>query len=265
MKARIFDIRRFSTHDGPGIRTTVFFKGCPMSCIWCHNPESQSSDIELVPEHIQCDGVEHSGTRKVGWEVTAEELMEEVIRDQVFMQESGGGVTLSGGEPLMQASFAGIFLKSLKQMGIHTALDTSGFASRESLEIVMPYTDLILYDLKGMDPQNHFHNTGVSNELILSNLEFLAQQGKSVIIRYPVIPELTDSNAEAGLILSFMNGLEGRIREIHLLPYHTMGQSKRSKYGWPLVGKLPLSGDPGRILAIRNLFESHRYLVRVGG
>ena len=166
----IFDIKRFAVHDGPGIRTTIFLKGCPLSCWWCHNPESRSDEPQQSVRHLTLEGGIFDKEEITGYEVGVDEIIQQVERDRIFYEESGGGVTLSGGEPLNQPQFCRELLRSLKTSGFHTALDTTGYAPEEDILSVMPFTDLFLYDLKLMDETEHLKYTGVSNKGILENL-----------------------------------------------------------------------------------------------
>mgnify|MGYP001031050000 CR=1 FL=1 len=257
----IFDIMKYSIHDGPGIRTTVFFKGCPLNCWWCHNPESQAIGQEIMLWEDRCIGcgdclkacrngaivnrdgvlltvrencrmcfecvkVCHSGARvAVGKNVTPEQVMEEVQKDIVFYEESGGGVTFSGGEPLLQPDFLEVLLGKCKEKEIHTAVDTTGFAKSEDLLRTAPKTDLFLYDLKLMDELEHRKYTGVSNEPILKNLSALSRCHGNIIIRIPVIPGVNDGEENLMRTAGFVSGLNG-VREIDLLPYHKAGAGK---------------------------------------
>jgi pyruvate formate lyase activating enzyme len=264
-KALIFDVRRFSTHDGPGIRTTVFFKGCPLRCLWCHNPESQSVEMETYTRTCQFDGRLFEKEESIGRWISMPELMTEIMRDQPFMEESGGGVTLSGGEPLAQAAFVAGFLKELKRNGLHTALDTSGHVPVAALQEVIPYTDLFLYDLKGMHPEKHLRHTGADNRLIIYNLQELLRQKKQVIVRYPVIPGYTDAEDDITGILSLMVESGGILDKIHLLPWHNLGQSKQARYGLKGTKAPEQSCENNTIERISRRFISAGINVKIGG
>jgi pyruvate formate lyase activating enzyme len=225
-KGLIFDIRRFSVHDGPGIRTTVFFKGCPLTCWWCHNPESRATEPETSVKTLTLDGKKFPVNEVTGKYMTVPEVLEEALRDRIFYDESGGGVTLSGGEPLLQADFAAELLEGLKQEGIHTVVDTCGHVRREDLEKVMPATDIFLFDLKLIDEKEHFEFTGVSNKLIHDTLGFLVDRGKNVIIRFPVIPGITDTRRNVDALKQFLMHLQPGVSRIHLLPFHTGAEAK---------------------------------------
>lgn len=249
MKATIFDIERNSYVDGPGIRTTVFFKGCNLRCAWCHNPESQSPKIQMMFYKNKCTGCgkceekcpnalekcelcgkctfycPHDAREICGKEYTVDEIICEILKDKAFYDNSGGGVTFSGGECMLQIDFLEEALKACKENGIHTAVDTAGHVSFEHFERILPYTDLFLYDIKCYDSEKHKKYTGVSNELIFSNLKKLLQTDKTIWVRIPVIPTVNDTVEEIlgikELIFSF-----GSPERVELLPYHTMGEHK---------------------------------------
>lgn len=253
MKGIIFDIEHGSFVDGPGIRTTVFFKGCNLRCAWCHNPESQSSKPQMMFYKDKCIGCgkceqvcpyslkkcEFCGkcelfcpknARKiVGKEYTPDEVLEEIIRDKVFFENSGGGVTFSGGECMLQIDFLCELLKRCKENGIHTAVDTAGNVKWECFEKIMPFTDLFLYDIKAYNFEAHKKWTGVDNKLILENLSKLLKISK-VWIRIPIIPNVNDDEKEIVLIKEFLMN-NGYPEKIELLPYHKMGENKFSALG----------------------------------
>ncbi len=260
----IFDFKRYAIHDGPGIRTTVFFKGCPLNCPWCHNPEGKlptpefmwtkdrclgcgdcvascpGGVISFVDGSIQLDddlcnlcGICASvcmadALETVGEEMTVMQVMEEVERDSAFFEESGGGVTFSGGEPLAQPEFLASLLKECRRRGIHTAVDTSGYVDTERLLGFSERVDLFMYDLKVMDPERHRRYTGVSNALILKNLKELSKAGSNVVVRVPLIPGVNDDDGnirELGeLLLTLRN-----VKDVSLLPYHKAGVEKQRR------------------------------------
>jgi pyruvate formate lyase activating enzyme len=263
----IFNIQRFAIHDGPGIRTTVFFKGCPLRCWWCHNPESH----KILPEKFDgCNlrrGFDQSFSMdkdKVGMEISVDELMSEIIKDRVFYEESEGGVTFSGGEPLMQPRFLAELLKECRTNGVHTSVDTSGYASTDILNKIADNTDLFLYDLKLMSDDDHQNFTGVSNQVILKNLNELNQLGKKVIIRIPIVPELTDTNENLMAIRGFVSYLNNVI-EVNLLPYHRAGEGKYTKYGKENKMIETESPTSKSMENIQQIFNDLKCKVKIGG
>ncbi len=218
ISGRIFDIQRYSIHDGVGIRTIVFLKGCALRCRWCCNPESQSFDIETMVIN---------GKKKImGKDVTVEEVMETVKRDMPYYSRSDGGLTLSGGESLLQPDFARGLLKAAKELGINTAMESMGFAKYETIASILPYLDVYLMDIKHMNPSKHADYTQKSNELMLENARKIAASGQTeLIIRIPVIPGFNDTEEEILDIARFADSLPG-VKQIHLLPYHSFGRGK---------------------------------------
>lgn len=232
MKGLIFSIKRYAIHDGPGIRITFFMKGCPLDCWWCHNPEGKAPGIRMVEKIDRVGQREFRSEERVGREYTPEEIVAKAEADRVFMDHSGGGVSFSGGEPLMQPVFLLEALSLLKKAGFHTIIDTSGYARREIVQSVMPLTDLFLYDIKHIDPQLHRKYTGVTNELLISNLDMLLEQKKDVMIRIPVIPGVTADAVYMKSLREFIDKRNnGHIIEINLLPYHKTGSSKYRRFG----------------------------------
>lgn len=221
-RGRIFNVQRFSIHDGPGIRTIVFFKGCYMRCAWCCNPESQRYEIETI--------IEKDRKKTVGRDVTVDDLMPEILSDKPYYRRSGGGVTLSGGEVLCQADFARELLKACQQEGLHTAVESAASSAFSEIEKILPYLDLYLMDIKHMDSQKHKEYTGVGNERILENAKKIAASGVELIIRTPVIPGFNDTAEDILAISRFASSLPG-VREHHLLPYHRLGSDKYAGLG----------------------------------
>jgi len=231
MKGLLFSIKRYAIHDGPGIRVTFFMKGCPLDCWWCHNPEGKSSCRMTIDRTDRVGEREFRSEEQVGVEYSPEEIAERAERDRVFMEHSGGGVTFSGGEPLQQPEFLVESLTLLKKEGFHTVVDTSGYARQETLKHVSQVTDLFLYDIKHTDPEVHRKFTGVSNELIISNLDMLLAEGKDVMIRIPVIPGVSADAAYMENLRVFIESHnKGHIKEINLLPYHRTGSSKYRRF-----------------------------------
>ena len=262
MTATVFEIKRFAVHDGDGIRTTVFFKGCPLRCVWCHNPEGLSALPETAFYPHKCLGCGECqredfctedclGEARVayGRTVTVEELLPLLLEDRDFYESSGGGVTLSGGECLMQADFCAELLRALKAQGIHTAVDTCGFVSRDALDKVIPYTDLFLYDLKAYDEEVHLRCTGCSNQRILENLLYLDRRGKSVEIRIPFVPDYNDDQIEK--LADFLSPLRC-VRGVRILPYHNYAGSKYEALGIQntLPSRLPTDGELNAAMAL---------------
>ncbi len=232
-KGRIFDIQRYSIHDGPGIRTIVFLKGCVLRCKWCCNPESQEYAIQTM----MVDGK----PKTIGRDVTVEEVMETVEKDRGYYRRSGGGLTLSGGESLCQPEFARALLQVAKSKGINTAMESMGCATYEVIDSILPYLDTYLMDIKHTNPDKHKAFTGKSNELMLENARRIAASSKTkLVIRVPVIPTFNDTPEEIAAIAQFADKLPG-VEKIHLLPYHRLGQDKYEGLGreYQLEGILP--------------------------
>jgi pyruvate formate lyase activating enzyme len=266
-KGIIFNIQRFAIHDGPGIRTTVFFKGCPLRCWWCHNPESH----KILPEKFDGCNLRHGFDQsfsidkdEIGKEISIDELMNVIVKDRIFYEESSGGVTFSGGEPFMQPEFLIDSLKECKASGIHTTVDTSGFSSSEVIIKTSDYSDLFLYDLKLMRDDLHQKYTGVSNQIILKNLITLDQLGKKIIIRIPIVPEITDTNENLFAIRGFISYLNNVI-EVNLLPYHRAGEGKYIKYGRENKMGDTISPERKNLENIRDFFSESKYKVKIGG
>lgn len=261
----IFNIQRYAVHDGPGIRLIVFFKGCPLRCWWCHNPEGLQVDPEIVKKNIVLDDqAQLLEEEVVGKSMTVPEVMTEIEKDLLFFDESGGGVTFSGGEPLKQPEFLKTLLKSCKNQEIHTALDTSGYASPEVFQALIDTVDLFLYDLKIMDDLTHRKYTGVSNRMILENLRTLSQRGKPVFIRFPVIPNITDTRKNILDMLAFMADLK-TIQQINLLPYHRIAAGKYEKL--QKENKMVGVASPSKehLKALKQEFEQHGFRTKIGG
>jgi len=248
----IFNIQRFSVHDGPGIRTTVFMQGCSLSCWWCHNPESCS----FQPATSQ--GFNSSSA------FDADELVSELLKDQPFFDESGGGVSFSGGEPLAQADFLSQVLKRCKEVGLHTVVDTTGYASQKQLEEILPQTNLFLYDLKLMDNKQHLKYTGVSNKEIVKNLKFLLQNKAKVWIRIPIIPGITDTKTNLGQIATLLKNYNFE-QQINLLPYHEIAEAKYDRLQIPFRMKETKTSDNNHMKIIADYFESYGFSVKIGG
>ncbi|MFB0563006.1 MAG: glycyl-radical enzyme activating protein [Candidatus Lokiarchaeia archaeon] len=264
LEAMIFNIQKFSTEDGPGIRTTVFLKGCPLRCLWCHNPEGQRKHPEIVWYDVKCTGCGEcikvcpegaitetseglvtdrtlckncgkcaevcvSNARElIGKVMTVDQVLDEVNKDKVFYETSGGGITVGGGEPTIFPEFLTELFKKCKEENIHTAIDTCGYVKWETLEEILQYTDLVLYDLKQMDPEKHIEQTGVPLQPILDTLKKIDAMGKPIWIRTPVIPGYTDDEENIRKIAEFLSELKN-VKRWDLLPYHKLGEPKMER------------------------------------
>ena len=285
MKAGIFEVKRFAVHDGDGIRTTVFFKGCPLKCVWCHNPEGIDFKPQLAYYENKCIGCGkcvqvcpanahgmnqgHLFEREkclacgkcadvclgnaltfYGKEMSVDELLPMLLEDKDFYDNSDGGITLSGGECLLQADFCRELLKQLKSYGINTAVDTCGYVSKESFDKVIPYTDTFLYDIKAIDEETHIKCTGHSNKLILDNLTYIDSCNKNIEIRIPYVPGFNDGEIEK--ISKFLNDIKN-VRRVRVLPYHNYAGSKYLALGIDnnLPEKLPSDEE---IAQAQNMF-----------
>lgn len=304
-RALVFDIQKYSIHDGPGIRTLVFLKGCPLDCQWCCNPESQKTCEEILFKEnlcMQCgrckdvcpydaiDLTSHlnridrkrckscglcadicnmKALSKVGRWMSTEQVMEEILRDKKYYMKSGGGVTLSGGEPLIWGSFCVSLLKKCYDMNIHTAVETTGYVAENTLEKVSEYVDLFLYDIKSMDEKRHKEFTGVSNKKIIANIKKLRNWDKKVIMRIPLIPGKNFCGKELERMLELASDIG--INEINLMPYHDLGSVKYKglgrKYG--MEGTIPLKfakDSVKQIQAYSSLFKKYKEIdIRIGG
>ena len=307
MKGIITHIQRYSIHDGPGIRTVVFFKGCPLACLWCCNPETQSFQPELefiqklcqhcgqcvkiCPENavnadLFCPESEKINRQKctlcgecvvvcpsdalkiIGQKMDAEAALAVIKKDAAYYRRSGGGVTLSGGEPLSQPEFAQQLLEKCHDLNIHTALETCGQAPRKIFEQILPFTNLFLFDIKHLEPKLHKQLTGVSNELILSNLRWLHEKSANITLRFPLIPEKNMDAANLQSLARLINELG--IKELNLMPFHQMGKDKYSHLGrnYQLSTQVDLRLDEegkSNLLAAQQFLRSEKVNVTIGG
>lgn len=257
-KGRIFDIQRYSVHDGPGIRTIVFLKGCVLRCRWCCNPESQEFRIQTM-KVLGEDKV-------IGRDVTVAEMISEVEKDRPYYYRSGGGMTLSGGECLCQPEFARDLLRAAKERGINTAIESMACADFARIEELLPYLDLYLMDIKHTNHEKHKAFTGKSNELMMENARKVALSGKTkLIIRVPVIPTFNDTVEEIQGIASFADTLPG-VEELHLLPYHRLGQDKYEGLGRKYLMDGILPPEPEKMKTLKMAAENITSLrVQIGG
>lgn len=254
---RIFDIQKFSTHDGPGIRTIVFLKGCVLRCRWCCNPESQSHAIETM--------LQNGREKIIGRDVTVREVMEKVAQDMPYYRRSGGGLTLSGGECLFQPDFSVALLQAAKEeYGLSSAVESTACAPYETVSRLLPYLDWYLMDIKHTNPQKHKEFTGRDNALILENARRLARDAKHLVIRVPVIPTFNDRPEEVLSIARFAASLPG-VTQLHLLPYHRLGYDKYVGLGreYGMGDVLPPNAEHMAIL--KGVAESTGLEVQIGG
>jgi pyruvate formate lyase activating enzyme len=301
LTGRIFDIRRYSIHDGPGIRTTVFLKGCSLRCAWCHNPESISPGPELmhwpsrctrcydclgacpvgalskgpegavVIDRARCDlcgrcaeACLYDAMQIVGREMSVDEVVGEVEKDRVFYEQSGGGVTFSGGDPLAQPAFLEALLDACRGRGLHTAIDTAGASVNGALERAAAKADLVLFDLKHMDDGKHIELTGVSNRPILKNLERLAAGPGEIWVRIPLVGGVNDDDESAARMIAFLSSL-GTVRRVGLLPYHAGGLEKAGRIGRGGDFRRFESPSEERLAAIEDAFRRAGFEVHRGG
>jgi len=299
-KGIIFDIKRYAIHDGPGIRTTVFLKGCPLNCLWCHNPEGVVNRQQLIWRHERCLGchncqeicpegaisfsreeliinenqcnlcgdcvaVCHSQALElIGKEMTTAQVMHEVEKDIPFYDESGGGVTFSGGEPLMQPDFLHSLLKACNEKEIHTAVDTCGYVNSNILLRISDDVKLFLYDLKLIDEEKHIQFTGVSNQVILKNLKLLSQQGKKIIVRLPLIPGVNDDEENILATGNFVASLKN-VEELNILPYHRAGIEKFKRLNKTKEAFIRHPPTTEEVRSIENTLKQFKLKVHIGG
>ena len=296
----VFNIQKYSVQDGPGIRTTVFLKGCPLHCAWCHNPESISAARELVVIETRClvcgecrkacrfgsiipgdsvlptqndpcawcgecvDACPTEARQMVGQSLTERQVLDIILQDRIFYEESGGGATFSGGEPLAQAPFLKSLLLGCRAQGIHTAVDTSGMGRLQALLEIAPLTDLFLYDLKLLDEVRHRQHTGVSNRLILENLQALGSRHRNIWVRVPIIPGINDQTSDLQAIADFAAGVGG-VRQVNLLPFHQHGAHKAHRLGQsPLLSELA-PPSPALLQSAMEIFQRAGLVTKIGG
>jgi pyruvate formate lyase activating enzyme len=301
VKGYVFNIQHYSIHDGPGIRTTVFLKGCPLRCIWCQNPESQiyypeiffdsekctgcglcveacsESNIEIIEGKSKMDRSHCRGCGKcatvcpnqarniMGQEMTVTQVFKDVIADEIFYQRSGGGVTIGGGEPLAQPEFTINLLRLCKSQGLHTVIDTSGYANWKTFRGILKFVDLVLYDFKHMDPAEHLICTGVSNELILDNAKKICSLAIPLSARVPLIPGYNDTFQNIDATAKFIAFELGKSVKVHILPYHRFGEAKYDRLEKVREFAQITPPDPTHLEEFSKIFESYGLETQIGG
>lgn len=264
MQGIVFNIKHFAVHDGPGIRQTVFLKGCPLRCSWCHNPESQAFHPTQIYKEKRLENITITQKEEVGYTVSTDELLQTILKDRMFFEESNGGVTFSGGEPLAQPLFLQQMLKLCKQEEIHTAIDTTGYCTPSIFKQIAPLNKLFLYDLKLASDTTHRYHTGVGLETIVENLYWLDREKADVQIRFPMIPRITDTPQNIKKLEKILLKLK-HISCIDILPYHSLSEEKQKRLG--IKNTLPRTQPPSQesIAALKYTFESLGFSVKVGG
>jgi pyruvate formate lyase activating enzyme len=266
MKGLIFSVKRYSIHDGPGIRVTFFMKGCPLSCLWCHNPEGISPFQETVVKHNRVGDKEFNSNEEVGKFYTVGTMLGILGKEEVFMNQSKGGVTFSGGEPMHQFEFLFDALKACKEYGYHTAVDTSGYAVKENFESIIPFTDLFLFDIKHLDDTKHIELTGVSNRTILDNYLLLLESGRDIIVRIPVIPGYNDDQEHLNRLRQFITTTKTEsLKKINLLPFHKIGSSKYRRFNIPYSMGNVEPPEKEKMQIIKKFFMETGIPVKIGG
>jgi pyruvate formate lyase activating enzyme len=266
MKGLIFSVKRYSVHDGPGIRVTFFMKGCPLNCLWCHNPEGISPFPENVILTNRVGDREFHSNEEVGKYYSVSEILEIIKKEEVFMNQSKGGITFSGGEPLLQHEFLFEALKACKEKGYHTAVDTSGYSPAENYRSIIPFTDLFLFDIKHLDEPKHIELTGVSNIGILDNYRLILESGKDIMVRIPVIPGCNDDTDHLERLIGFLTATKSSsLKKINLLPFHKIGSSKYKRFNIPYrMGSVePPSRE--KMQKMKEFFEQTGIKVKTGG
>jgi pyruvate formate lyase activating enzyme len=266
MKGLIFSIKRYSIHDGPGIRVTFFMKGCPMNCLWCHNPEGIAPYQQTVMRTNRVGEKEFRRNEEAGKYYTIREILEIIYKEKVFINQSNGGVTFSGGEPMLQFEFLIEVLKACKENGYNTAVDTSGYSSEEKFRSIIPFTDLFLFDIKHLDEKKHLEFTGVSNAGILDNYRLLLKNGKNVMLRIPIIPGFNDDPDHLERLRYFIKTTKNdSLKKINLLPYHKTGSSKYRKFNIPYRMGNTEPPDKLKMQQMKEHFMETGVKVKIGG
>ena len=302
-KPLVFNIQKFSTHDGDGVRTTIFFKGCPLKCRWCHNPESQRYEKELIFHHNKCvvcgkcvvkcpqqansivdgklvfdrdkctacgvctDWCIKEAREIAGKEYTVDELVKEAKKDQIFYEQSGGGVTLSGGEVMAQnIDYIEQLCKKLHREGVSVFIDTSGYTKYENLKRLIPFTDVFLYDIKAIDSEEHKDYIGVDNALILENLVKLSNDGAGIYARLPIIGKVNATDGYINSVIRFLEDNHVKVQQVNLLPYHDIGKGKYASLDRPYDEASMVKPDKELMEHFKAMFEEHGFTkVLIGG
>jgi pyruvate formate lyase activating enzyme len=266
MQGLIFSIKRYSIHDGPGIRVTIFMKGCPLSCRWCHNPEGISPHQETAVCTYRVGEREFYKKEEAGKYYSVSDVIAFIEKDRVFMDQSKGGVTFSGGEPMLQFEFLLEAVKACKKLGYHTTIDTSGYSPADNFKSIIPNTDLFLFDIKHLDDDKHTEATGVSNDIILKNYKILLEKAREVALRIPVIPGFNDDPDHIERMIQFiLSSKTGSLKRIYLLPFHKTGSSKYLRFNLPyrMDGIEPPSKK--EMQELKNKFLATGVKVKIGG
>lgn len=266
MKGLIFNIKRYAIHDGPGIRVTFFMKGCPLSCWWCHNPEGILPEPEEIVQVNRVGEREFSKKETAGRYYEVKEIIEIIEKERIFIEKSNGGVTFSGGEPMMQPEFLLEALTACRNKGYHTAVDTSGHFHDSILRKVLPVTNLFLFDLKHTDPERHSFYTGVQNRIIIENLHKIVASGTDIMLRIPVIPGINDDEIQLQALKELINDIKAdNIKSISLLPYHKAGTAKYRKFN--RINKMESIKPPAqqRMNELKEYFSGTGIKVKIGG
>lgn len=266
MKGLLFSVKRYSIHDGPGIRVTFFLKGCSLSCWWCHNPEGLNPRPETVEVTEKVGEKKFVRKEEAGKYYSVNEILEILERERIFISQSNGGVTFSGGEPMLQTEFLVEALKACRENGYNTAVDTSGYSQAVNYKKIIPYTDLFLFDLKHPDDEKHLKYTGVSNKLIISNFKYLIESGKEIMVRIPVIPGFNDDMQSLNDFSELLTkSSAGNLKKICLLPYHRIGASKYKRFGIPRRMDEVKPPSHERMKELKAYFAETGIKVKIGG
>jgi pyruvate formate lyase activating enzyme len=266
MKGLIFSIKRYAIHDGPGIRVTVFMKGCPLSCVWCHNPEGISPVSSKVCQVDRIGDREFRRDEVVGKYYDPLDILAILEKEKVFINQSGGGVTFSGGEPMMQFDFLLEALMLCREKGYHTSLDTSGLSSPDRFRKIIPFTDIFLFDIKHLDNQKHKEYTGASNDEILKNYDLIARNCRAYMVRIPVIPGFNDDEDYLAGLKQYIKARKSKnLMMINLLPYHKIGSSKYKKFNIPWKMENVEQPSARRMNELKDYFSDIGVRVKIGG